>query len=73
MEELGELLAEAQTREQRVIDLIVDYGSIDGADHKQWVLDQIVRVIAGVNYDAFVETYMSDEDGMIDWDRGIAP
>jgi hypothetical protein len=73
VEELGELLAEAQTREQRVIDLIVDYGSIDGADHKQWVLDQIVRVIAGVNYDAFVETYMSDEDGMIDWDRGIAP
>jgi hypothetical protein len=73
VEELGELLAEAQTREQRVIDLTVDYGSIDGADHKQWVLDQIVRVIAGVNYDAFVETYMSDEDGMIDWDRGIAP
>ena len=73
MEEVAELLAEAQMREQRVLDLIVDYGWIDGSHHKQWVLDQIMRVILGADYDSFIESYMSDEDGMIDWDRGIAP
>lgn len=73
MGEVEELLAEAQTREQRVLDLIVDYGSIDGAHHKQWVLDQIIRVIIGVNYEAFIEAYMRNDEGNVAWDVGIAP
>ncbi len=32
---------------QRAIDLAVRYGQIDGAHHKAWVIDQMVRVLTG--------------------------
>lgn len=72
MEKLGELLGEAWTREQRVLDLIVDYGSIDGAHNKQWVLDQIVRILTGEEYEDFLEHHLN-ADGFEDWDVGVAP
>jgi hypothetical protein len=40
------------------------YGQIDGAHHKAWVIDQMVRALLGDQYAAWV----SD-----DWDEGIAP
>lgn len=33
------------TKEKAVLDLICSFGGIDGAHHKQWLLDQIVRTI----------------------------
>lgn len=30
---------------QEVLDLITEFGGIDGEHHKQWVLDQIVRLL----------------------------
>lgn len=33
--------------EEEILDLIVEYGWIDGDHHKLWVLDKIVRIIAG--------------------------
>jgi len=29
------------------IKLIEDYGSIDGSHHKDWVIDQVVRILMG--------------------------
>jgi len=40
---------------QRALALIRQYGSIDGADHKDYVLDQAVRILAGPNYERWVE------------------
>ena len=47
-----------------VLTKIVEYGCIDGAHHKDWLLDQIVHIIAGDKYNEFVELYEdADEDG----------
>jgi len=32
---------------QEALDLILEYGGIDGGHHKQWVLDQVVRTLTG--------------------------
>lgn len=56
------------------------FGSIDGAHHKMWVIDQMVRYLTAdqpshSNYDMFVAKYRAGEDGpeTYDWDVGIAP
>lgn len=36
-----------KTREQWALDYIMTYGSIDGAHHKDWVLDQVARILHG--------------------------
>lgn len=35
---------------QSALDLILQYGGIDGDHHKQWVLDQVVRLLTGCEY-----------------------
>jgi hypothetical protein len=46
-----------------------------GAYHKAWVIDQMVRVLTGDNYDAFVKRVKSGEDGpdTYKWDCGRKP
>lgn len=66
-------------KNEAVLELIEQYGGIDGAHHKQWVLDQIVRQILGPEeYEKWVEEMRGeyDEDEEMyeyDWDEGIAP
>ena len=48
----------------RALRLIGEYGWTQGAHHKQWVIDQVLRLLAGAEY----ERIAAD-----DWDRGIAP
>jgi hypothetical protein len=43
---------------------------IDGAHHKQWVIDQMVRAITGAGYDKWVWQYEAQYG---DWDEGVAP
>lgn len=54
---------------------LAEYGQIDGAHHKTWTIDQMVRVLTGDNYDAWVAEYRRGEDGpeTYEWDTGIAP
>lgn len=51
------------------------YGGIDGAHHKAWVIDQMVRAILGEHYEAWVKVFCDGEDGpnTYEWDEGIAP
>ena len=62
-------------KESKIIDIIYQYGGIDGEHHKQWVIDQIVRVINGENYTGWVADYKNGEDGpnTYKWEEGIAP
>jgi hypothetical protein len=57
------------------LELIRQYGGIDGAHHKQWLLDQLVRLLARQGYDVWVKQYKKGEDGpdTYEWDIGIAP
>ena len=54
----------------RALQLMFDYGSIDGAHHKQWIIDQLFREIFGDNYEGVIEDY---EEEFEEWDTGIAP
>lgn len=40
----GWLCGSCEKRE-KAINLIIQYGGIDGAHHKDWVLDQVVRIL----------------------------
>ena len=62
---------------QAAIELAVMYGGIDGAHHKDWVIDQMVRTLAGTDgeYKRIVAEACDGEDGpeTYFWDKGIAP
>jgi hypothetical protein len=54
--------------------VIERYAGIDGAHHKQWVLDQVVRCLVP-DYQAWVREQKAGEDGpeTYEWDEGIPP
>jgi hypothetical protein len=64
-----------QEKINNAIGLAMQYGGIDGAHHKTWVIDQMVRSLAGESYDAIIAEYCAaDDDGeTYEWDVGIAP
>jgi hypothetical protein len=53
----------------------MDLGSFDGDHHKQYALDQVVRILAGDRYEQLVADWCAGEDGpeTYSWDEGIAP
>lgn len=59
------------------LDIIDNYGGIDGAHHKQWVLDQVLRALCGDadTYAEWIRRHKAGDDGpeTYDWDEGIAP
>jgi hypothetical protein len=59
----------------QAIKFAVMYGGIDGAHHKDWVIDQMVRILAGTNYKQIVKDACAGEDGpnTYSWDVGIPP
>lgn len=73
--EVFQALSEHRRAAAQATDLAVKYGGIDGAHHKTWVIDQMVRALAGDGYDALVAAACDGEDGSdtYEWDTGIAP
>lgn len=59
----------------QAIEIAVKYGGIDGDHHKAWVIDQMVRILAGDNYEQIVKDACDGEDGpdTYDWEVGIPP
>jgi hypothetical protein len=64
-----------QERIQKAIELGFRFGGIDGDHHKMWVIDQIIRILAGDEYEALVTEACDGEDGpdTYEWETGIAP
>lgn len=56
------------------LDIIFQYGGIDGGHHKQWVLDQVVRVLSD-DYEKWLSEYEADLDNgdFCEWDKGTPP
>lgn len=54
------------------IQFIEENGMVEGGHHKQWVIDQVLRILLQRHYETWVATYnmLEDQD---DWDVGIAP
>ena len=74
MQEEGEANV-SDIRIDRAIDIARRYGGIDGAHHKTWVIDQMVRALTDVHYETWVAAAKNGADGpdTYDWDEGIAP
>ena len=54
------------------------WGQEDGAHHKTWAIDQMVRALTGPDYEQWVLDYEDNDDDVdpedrIHWDTGIAP
>lgn len=66
---------DASKRIESAIEIAVRFGGIDGAHHKTWVIDQMVRALAGEDYARIVRDACAGEDGpdTYEWDEGIAP
>lgn len=70
---------------EKALEIACAYGNIDGAHHKMWVIDQMVRAlcITEEEYESFLswcdtpdyieDEYYGEERLHHDWDTGIAP
>lgn len=60
---------------RKAIDIAVQFGGIDGDHHKAWVIDQMVRALAGDDYARIIADAKAGSDGpnTYDWNTGIAP
>jgi hypothetical protein len=70
-------VSEAIDRIEKAIEVAVRFGGFDGAHHKAWVIDQMVRELCVDEkaYEKLVTESKSGEDGpeSYTWDVGIAP
>ncbi len=57
------------------VKIAINYGSYDGGHHKMWVIDQMLRILAGDNYKAIIEEICDGEDGpnTYSWNCGVPP
>jgi len=60
---------------KKAMELGIRYGQIDGSHHKDWVIDQMIRILAGGDYARIVAEACDGEDGptSYSWHVGIAP
>ena len=65
----------ATDKEKKALKVAFEYAQIDGAHHKDWVIDQMVRALTGDGYEVWVVEHNQGEDGAdtYEWDEGIAP
>ena len=75
IDELKEEIEEKDKKIEKALDLIFQYGQIDEAHHKAWVIDQTVRILIKDKYDEWIKNYVYDEEtgDTYSWDKGIAP
>lgn len=57
-------------RIEQALDLAYRYGGIDEDHHRKWLIDQMVRALAGKEYKKFIRKY---NRYLPAWDVGIAP
>ena len=65
-----------EERIKKALEFAWSYGQIDGAHHKLWVIDQMVRALCGSDkeYSDWVNSYETpDGEDYWEWDTGIAP
>jgi len=55
---------------QRAVSVAVEHRGVRGARHKQWVIDQMLRVLCGQAYTTVVGKI--EAAGEV-WDEGVAP
>lgn len=74
MKEMSEQYLEIKrqgTPLEQIAALIIDNADVEGAHHKQWVLDQCLRLAAGEAYTMLIAVLWDLRRE--EWDKGIAP
>ncbi|EOF5934054.1 hypothetical protein ACK1D7_004006 [Salmonella enterica] len=68
-------MTDEQQRIERAIELASRFGGSEEVHHLRWVIDQMVRELAGERYNQVVASACAGEDGPDTWrwDTGIAP
>lgn len=66
---------DAEARIEAAMKVVDQYAMTDGAHHKQWVIDQIVRALTSDGYEDWVGDYnaYAEQGDYSPWDAGIAP
>ncbi len=67
-------LEKALEAKDKALDMIFEWGGIDGGHHKQWLLNELVKVLAD-DHGEWIKKFNDGEDGAdtYEWDEGIAP
>ncbi len=75
MRDIEAELVEAKAQIDAAVDLAFQYGNIDGDHHKQWVIDQMIRILTGDQYEVLVGEACKGDFGFkaYNWDVGVAP
>ncbi len=75
IEQEKEMVLELKSRIENTINLVYRWGGTDGAHHKQWLIDQMIRELTGKDYNVWVRGFCDGEDGpdTYEWEVGIAP
>lgn len=55
------------------IQVALDHAQCEEQQHRTWVIDQMVRILAGENYDRVIEKYAAEHGLLYDWDTGVSP
>lgn len=66
---------EQKKRIDKALFVAIEHGGTDGDHHKAWVIDQMVRALAGKDYEHIVALAKMGQDGpdTYEWDEGIPP
>ena len=62
---------DAKQRNAKALMIAYEDAGHDGAHHKDWVIDQMVRALTGDDYEAWIEEY--EQGGEYRWDEGCPP
>jgi len=71
----GNLTSLLEERVAGALKVAYDYGALEQAHHKQWIIDQMVRALTGGDYENWVKKFnfgLDGEDSQL-WDGGWAP
>ena len=63
------------SKEKEALEFLLESGQVEGAHHKAWVIDQVIRILAGNDYWSIRRECCAGEDGpdTYPWNEGIPP
>lgn len=57
---------------EKSVEFAMGVAMFDGSHHKQWVIDQMLRILLEKDYDRVIEKYNATQ-GYRKWDEGVEP
>lgn len=71
MSPMSAVVREVLLQKDQAVGVAEKYGNIEGEQHKQWVIDQMLRCLLSESYDQW--RIEQEEETGEPWDTGVAP